>query len=68
MAHRLIERKFGARYGKSVRSKYAQVENKQRKMQKCPSCGKKAKRTSKGIWECTKCKRKFASHVYYLQE
>ena len=59
--------RFGARYGKRVRSKLADVEEKQRIRQKCPFCKKLGvKRTSKGIWECPKCKKRFASDVYYL--
>jgi large subunit ribosomal protein L37Ae len=59
--------RFGARYGKKVRNKLADVEVKQRVKQKCPYCEKLgAKRTSKGIWECSKCGKRFASDVYYL--
>lgn len=59
--------RFGARYGKKVRAKLSAVESKQRVKQKCPFCDKVGvKRISKGIWECPKCKRKFASDVYYL--
>ena len=59
--------RFGARYGKRVRSKLADVETKQRVKQKCPLCNKTGvKRVSKGIWECSKCGKKFASDVYYL--
>ncbi|MBU0894385.1 MAG: 50S ribosomal protein L37ae [Nanoarchaeota archaeon] len=61
--------RFGARYGKRVRNKLVKVEEKQRKKQKCPFCGKLGvKRLSKGIWQCTrkKCNKKFASNTYYL--
>ena len=59
--------KFGARYGRRVRAKLSDVESKQRVKQKCPYCGKLGvKRVSKGIWECSKCGKKFASDVYYL--
>jgi len=59
--------RFGCRYGKSVRDKLVQVEDKQRKKQKCPFCGKMtAKRKAKGIWLCKKCGKKFAGHAYYL--
>lgn len=61
--------RFGARYGKRVRSKLIAVEEKQRLKQVCPICGKKGlKRFSKGIWYCKKCDKKFASDVYYLEE
>jgi len=60
--------RFGARYGKKIREKITQVETKQRKKQICPYCSKKgAKRSAKGIWYCSKCKKKFASSAYYLK-
>ncbi len=59
--------RFGARYGKKVRSLLSEVETKQRLKQKCPYCSKPGvKRTSKGIWQCNKCGKRFASDVYYL--
>ena len=59
--------RFGARYGKRVRTKLVKVETKQRVKQKCPFCEKLgAKRLSKGIWKCKKCDKKFASNTYYL--
>jgi len=61
--------RFGARYGKTVRNRLVKVEEKQRKKQRCPFCGKLgAKRISKGIWKCPKCNKKFASDAYYLNE
>lgn len=60
--------RFGARYGRSVRTKTANIEQKQRKKQNCPYCGKPGvKRVSKGIWHCEKCGKKFASDTYYLE-
>ena len=59
--------RFGARYGKKVRERLVKVEDKQRKKQKCPHCNKiGAKRISKGIWECSKCDKKFTGGAYYL--
>ena len=61
--------RFGARYGKKVRTKLVKVETRQRVKQKCPFCKKLGvKRLSKGIWQCSKCDKKFASDVYYLEE
>ena len=61
--------RFGARYGKTVRANLVRVEQKQRLKQKCPHCGKLGvKKLSKGIWHCRKCKRKFASSVFYLNK
>ena len=60
--------RFGARYGKRTRAKLVSVERKQRKKQKCPLCNRLgAKRLSKGIWQCSKCNKKFASNTYYLE-
>ncbi len=60
--------RFGARYGRAVKTKLVKIETKQRKKQKCPYCGKLGvKRLSKGIWKCYKCNKKFASDVYYLE-
>ena len=58
--------RFGVRYGRRVRTKIASIESLQRKKQDCLFCDGVAKRLSKGIWECKKCKKKFASHTYYL--
>jgi len=61
--------RFGARYGRSIKSKLVKVEEKQRKKQKCPYCEKLGvKRLSSGIWKCPKCNKKFASDTYYLDE
>lgn len=58
--------RYGARYGRAVRVKIAEIESSQRKKQKCIFCNGTAKRLSKGIWLCKKCGKKFASHAYYL--
>lgn len=59
--------RLGARYGKTVKDRLVKVEVKQRVKQKCPFCEKLGvKRLSKGIWECSKCEKKFASNTYYL--
>lgn len=60
--------RFGARYGIRVRRKIAQIESIQRQKQKCIFCNGVAKRLSKGIWQCKKCNKKFASHSYYLNK
>ena len=58
--------RFGARYGRRVRVKIAELEGNQRKKQECIFCKGNAKRTSKGIWECKRCGKKFAEHAYFL--
>lgn len=60
--------RFGARYGRRVRTKIAEVEGHQRKKQSCIFCNGIAKRLSKGIWQCKKCNKKFAGHVYYIKK
>ena len=59
--------RFGAGYGANVRTKFVEVEKKQRKKQICPFCKKPtAKRKAAGIWHCKKCKKTFAGGTYYL--
>ena len=68
MQKKLTTKKFGARYGKTVRTRLIKVESKQRKKQNCPYCKKLGvKRMSKGIWYCKKCDKKFASDTFYLE-
>ncbi len=57
MAKKLIARGFGARYGKKARGKYAEIDSLQKRKQKCPFCKSTAKRLSKGIFQCKKCKK-----------
>ena len=59
--------RFGARYGKTPKERLVNVEKKQRVKQKCLFCNKNGvKRLSKGIWQCFKCNKKFASNTFYL--
>lgn len=59
--------RFGARYGRSVRKRVADIEEKQRVKQKCPFCERLGvKRMASGIWKCPKCEKTFASDAYYL--
>jgi large subunit ribosomal protein L37Ae len=57
--------RFGARYGKKIRSLIASVEKSQKKRYVCPKCGMPyVKRVAAGIWECKKCGAKFAGRAY----
>jgi large subunit ribosomal protein L37Ae len=57
--------RFRAGYGKRVREKVWEIEKKQRQKQQCPFCKKMtAKRLSKGIWQCRRCKKKFTAGAY----
>jgi len=58
-------KRFGARYGRSTKAKFAQIEAQQRAKHKCPSCNKQGvKRVAMGIWQCMKCNVKFAGKAY----
>ena len=60
-------KKFGARYGRTSRQKYAKIDTLQKASYKCPYCNyKRVKRLNTGIWECDKCEAKFASKAYYV--
>ena len=57
--------RFGTRYGRKLREKVSAIEAKQKSNHTCPNCAKdKVSRTAKGIWECKKCKHKFAGKAY----
>ena len=46
-------RRFGARYGRTLKYKVAEIEATQRKKHTCPYCRKPAvKRVFAGVWEC----------------
>ena len=56
------------RYGKRIRKKLEKIEKKTKRKYKCPSCSRKAvRRIAAGIWECKKCKKKFASGAYEFE-
>ena len=61
-------KRFGARYGRTVKWNFAKIEAEQRKLHKCPYCNKIAvKREAAGIWQCNKCKSKFTGRAYTLK-
>ncbi|RLE39109.1 50S ribosomal protein L37ae [Candidatus Woesearchaeota archaeon] len=58
-------KRFGSRYGRTVRHKFGKIEAQQRRAYKCPYCNKKAvKRIAIGIWQCKKCNVKFTDQAY----
>ena len=60
--------RLGSRYGVRARTQVRNVELVQKNKHICPSCGyKKVKRVSTGIWQCGKCKTKFAGGAYQPQ-
>lgn len=58
-------KRFGPRYGRTVKERLAKVEKEQRKNHRCPYCSyEKVKQQSVGIFLCGKCGAKFASRAY----
>jgi len=58
--------RFGSRYGRGIRDRVINVEERQRKLHECPSCGfSKAKRVSTGLFRCRKCNAVFTGGAYY---
>ncbi|MFH1181551.1 MAG: 50S ribosomal protein L37ae [Candidatus Woesearchaeota archaeon] len=60
-------KRFGTRYGKKLKDKIGKLEEERRLGNKCPYCHKpRIKRIAAGIWECTKCRSKFAGKAYSI--
>jgi large subunit ribosomal protein L37Ae len=60
-------KRYGTRYGKTVKDKAAKIEKQQRSKYVCPSCSREqVKRVALGIWECNKCGAKFANKAYTI--
>jgi large subunit ribosomal protein L37Ae len=60
--------RLGPKYGRKIRVRLKNIEQKHKVLYICPSCKKKAlKRLSAGIWECKKCKTKIAGGAYSPQ-
>lgn len=57
--------RFGAGYGKP-KEKLIAVERKQRVKQVCPFCEGRVKRVEKGVYNCTKCGKKFTGGTFYV--
>lgn len=62
-------KRFGARYGRKLKQKFAEVEAQARQKYDCPYCSfKKVKRVAAGIWQCRKCNAKFTSRAYTISK
>ncbi len=60
-------KRFGTRYGRTLKLKFGLIEAEQRKKHKCPYCAAvQVKRIAAGIWNCTKCKIKFTGRAYTI--
>ncbi len=62
-------KRFGPRYGRTVKNKLAKIEKQAKAVYKCPYCGAMAvKKVQAGIWQCGKCQKKFTSKAYFVQK
>ena len=62
-------KRFGPRYGRRPKEKFAKIEKELRRRHKCPYCHTlNAKRLSMGIWYCSKCKTKFTGKAYSIEK
>lgn len=60
-------KRFGARYGRSLKQRFVEIENLHRKKYRCPYCSNiSVRRISRGIWQCRKCDAKFAAKAYTI--
>lgn len=60
-------KRFGTRYGRTVKVKVAKIEAELKQNHKCPYCSRpKAYRVSYGIWECGKCNARFTARAYSI--
>ncbi len=62
-------RGLGAKYGGTLRKRYARIFRAQKLTRECPSCSSmKLKRTSSGIWKCKSCGYVVAGGAYELAQ
>jgi large subunit ribosomal protein L37Ae len=67
--HAKAYKRFGPRYGRTLKDRLSYIEQDQKKTYKCPYCNySDVKRASKGIWECRKCKAKFTGKAYTFDQ
>ncbi len=61
----LTTKRFGTRYGRTVKQKVAKIEAVAKTIYKCPYCSaQKVKKKMAGIWECGKCGKVFTAKAY----
>jgi len=60
-------KRFGTRYGRTLKTKVAKIEAELKKDHKCPYCShNKVSRVSYGIWQCSNCSSKFTARAYIV--
>lgn len=58
-------KRFGPRYGRTLKRKLDKIESIQKGKHKCPYChAEKVKRLNLGIWKCGKCDSEFTGRAY----
>jgi ribosomal protein eL43 len=61
----LTTKRFGPRYGRTVKQKLAKIEASSKKSYKCPYCAaSKVKKQLAGVWQCNNCKKTFTGKAY----
>ena len=61
MADNKSSKRFGSRYGNRIRKNVDEAENRD---EECPECEADLERNAAGIWQCSKCDRKFTGGSY----
>lgn len=60
-------KRFGVRYGRTVKHKLDKIESSAKAKYKCPYCTSvSVKKKMAGIWECRKCKKTFTGKAYMV--
>ena len=58
-------KRYGVRYGRTIKHKLAKIEREYKKNHKCPYCNYVAvRRLAAGIWGCKKCSSVFTGKAY----
>ena len=62
-----VVRKYGTRYGASLRKQVKKIDISQHARYTCTFCGKDSvKREATGIWNCKACRKKIAGGAFVL--
>jgi large subunit ribosomal protein L37Ae len=62
-------RGLGAKYGGTLRKRYARVYNVLKEARECPSCSSmRLARSSSGVWTCKSCGYRVAGGAYDLAQ
>ena len=62
-------KRFGSRYGRTLKNKRGAVEALQKKEYVCPRCRyQKVRQVATGIWSCDKCSATFTSKAFTISK